>query len=148
MFNRVRIKIVNNISLKLQLVKTIKTHSCMSLKESKELCDEMFVHLNREFDLYVNDISEFKSEIKSNFGDDIQIRDREYERNIKLLSLGLGDDFDRIQILSDLLSSEVCASIHNKDIVNRRNVINSFFEDFLTNFNSEQIGDLFNKIVK
>ena len=67
---------------------------------------------------------------------------------MKLLSLGLGDDFDRIQILSDLLSSEVCASIHNKDIVNRRNVINSFFEDFLTNFNSEQIGDLFNKIVK
>ena len=130
MFNRVRIKIVNNISLKLQLVKTIKTHSCMSLKESKELCDEMFVHLNREFDLYVNDISEFKSEIKSNFGDDIQIRDREYERNIKLLSLGLGDDFDRIQILSDLLSSEACASIHNKDIVNRRNVINSLFEDF------------------
>lgn len=146
--NRVKIKLVNNISLKLQLVKTIKVHSGMGLKESKELCDDMFVHLNHDFDIFVKDVLEFKNEIKSHFGDDIQIRDKEYERNLKLISLGLGDDFDRIKILSDFLSSEICTSINNKDIVNRRNIINSFFEDFLTNFNSEQIGDLFNKIVK
>ena len=121
MKNKIRIKLIQPTTQKLAFVKLIKDCSDMGLKESKDLCD--FLHANpgavKEFEVrkvdsggnYVDFRKKFANEIKGIDGKFVVNGSSQWERNVKMLKLGIGDtseycDAIKENILDNLDSSE------------------------------------------
>ena len=104
---RVELRYIKDINSHLQFVRLIKEFTGMGLKEAKEFCDNCRSYPNTPFVLMVNNDIEFKSKIEDSMGDSILVSNKEHQRNIKLIKLGIGDYQDMIDILSDQISTDL-----------------------------------------
>lgn len=111
---RIRIKLLSKCENKLQVVKLIKDCTELGLKQAKDLADEMFnkIGLVREIELrepYLKDgksfvpIDEFTTKIKD-FGDFQVTGGISWERDSKMLGLGIGDVEDYATFVSDYMT--------------------------------------------
>lgn len=97
---KVEVKYKRDTQSHLLFVKIIKEHTGLGLKEAKDFCDNCKYFKNTQFPIFVKDDIKFKIDIEHNFDDSIEVLNNEYQRNIKLIKLGLGDYNDMIDILS------------------------------------------------
>lgn len=111
---KIRFKLLSRCDNKLAVVKLIKDCTGLGLKDSKNIADEMFnnVGLVREIDLlepYVKDGKTFNSydEFISNihhFGNFHVSGGLSWERDFKMLSLGVGDTEDYVNFVSEWIT--------------------------------------------
>lgn len=145
-----KVKCVSRPSNMLKYVKTVKSHSGLGLKEAKDFCDRTRDSQGIEFLLPIQtSIVEFEKEIREMVGDSVQVSNREKERQIKLISLGLGDKSDLIQILSEEMASDLVLRTRHLNNSTLYSIFVDYMADVLTNFNAEQLDELFNnKLIK
>lgn len=124
----------------LLFVKMVKEHANLGLREAKDFCDRCKEFPDVLFPLFVSDDLKFKIDIEHNFGDNIKILTKEYQRDIKLMKLGLGDYNDMIDILSSELSYKLSMSKNSKSSIKDMLLDMELDEETLTKF--------FNKIIK
>jgi len=114
MKRKIRIKLLSECKNKLQVVKLIKDCTELGLKDSKDIADEMFNHIGlvKEIELrepYIKDgktfnpYDEFKKNIH-NFGDFQVTGGLSWERDAKMLGIGVGDVEDYANFVSDYMS--------------------------------------------
>ena len=101
----VRIKLIENCPNKLIFVRLIKDCSNLGLKESKDICDRLHAGEVQTFeareDDAVNYAKKFRQDIVS-CGGKFQVSGGvEFQRNYKMLQLGIGDDSDYIDFISE-----------------------------------------------
>jgi hypothetical protein len=145
-----KVKCVGSPNNMLQYVKIVKTHSGLGLKQAKDFCDATRENRGKQFILEIQtSVQEFEKEIREHLGDSIQVCNREKERQIKLLSLGLGDKSDLIELLAEEMASELVHKTRTDFGASLYTVFTDYMADFLTNLNSEQLDELFNnKLIK
>jgi hypothetical protein len=111
---KLRFKLLSECENKLQVVKLIKDCTYLGLKDSKWLADEMFNHIGlvKEIELrepyikdskLINPFEEFTSNIKK-FGDFRVTGGLSWERDAKMLGIGVGDIEDYAQFVSEYMS--------------------------------------------
>jgi hypothetical protein len=111
---KLRIKLLSKCENKLQVVKLIKDCTELGLKDSKWIADEMFNHIGlvKEIELrepYMRDFKlfypyeEFTKNIHE-FGDFQVTGGLSWERDSKMLSIGLGDIEDYANFVSEYMS--------------------------------------------
>jgi len=107
-----RIKLLEPTPNKLAFVKLIKDCSELGLRESKDLCDELHSspHLVQDMPVkceqYLGDIDyskKFISEIKNVGGKFLVNGGIQWERNVKMLKLGIGDESDYSEFIKDYI---------------------------------------------
>jgi DNA replication protein DnaD len=146
-----KIKCIGKVTNLLQYVKIVKTHSGLGLKEAKEFCEKTRDNQGAEFILPIQtSVVEFEKEIRDMIGDSIvQVSNREKERQIKLISLGLGDKSDMIDLLAEEMASELVQRTRHATNSPLYSIFVDYMSDVLTNFNAEQLDELFNnKLIK
>jgi hypothetical protein len=113
MKKRIRIKLLSKCENKLQVVKLIKDCTGLGLKDSKDIADEMFnyIGLVKEIELrepYIredktfNPYEEFTKNIH-NFGHFQVTGGLSWERDSKMLRIGVGDIEDYAYFVSDYM---------------------------------------------
>ena len=133
---------------KLSFVKFIKDHSGMGLKESKEWCDIAMTELGKKQYLTIKtSLAELKKDSQS-IGFDISFEDKEKQRHLKLIGLGLGDDMDKIEIIAEELGNKLSVQVRQRQFEHIAVVAEDFFKDFLLTLNSQQIEELINKHIE
>ncbi len=110
---KIKIKLLSESKNKIQFVKIIKDCTLLSLLESKHIADYLFQNIGKSkeielVDPYIKtDIlitpSELIKEI-NNFGDFKITGSISWERDVKLLSLGIGDKSDYLKFFSEYLN--------------------------------------------
>ena len=111
---KLRFKLLSKCENKLQVVKLIKDCTGLGLRESKDIADEMFNHIGlvKEIKLakpYIRDgktfnpYEEFTKNIHE-FGDFQVTGGLSWERDSKMLSIGLGDIEDYANFVSEYMS--------------------------------------------
>jgi hypothetical protein len=111
---KLRFKLLSKCDQKLQVVKLIKDCTGLGLKESKDIADDMFNHIGlaKEIELrmpYIkngkdfNPYEEFTKNIHK-FGDFIVTGGLSWERDAKMLGIGVGDIEDYAQFVSEYMS--------------------------------------------
>lgn len=111
---RIRIKLLSKCENKLQVLKLIKDCTGLGLRESKDIADLMFnnIGLVREIELtepylregnVFNPYQEFTTKIKE-FGDFQLTGGLSWERNVKMLSLGIGETGDYVNFVSEYMT--------------------------------------------
>jgi hypothetical protein len=133
----VRIKRIENCPNKLIFVRLIKDCSNLGLKESKDICDRLHAGEVQTFEVReddaVNYAKKFRQDIVS-CGGKFQVSGGvEFQRNYKMLQLGIGDDSDYIDFISE--------SIFQNNLENSE----EFLKFVLTKFNREQLIEIFDK---
>ncbi len=114
MKRKIRIKLLAKCDQKLQVVKLIKDCTGLGLRDSKDIADEMFndIGLVKEIDLakpYIRDgktfnpYDEFTKNIH-NFGHFQVTGGLSWERDAKMLGIGVGDIEDYASFVSDYMS--------------------------------------------
>lgn len=114
MIKRIRFKLLSKCDNKLAVVKLIKDCTGLGLKHSKDIADDMFnnIGLVREIDLLepyhkdgkvFNSYDEFVSNIH-NFGNFHVSGGLSWERNLKMLSLGIGELEDYSNFVSEFMT--------------------------------------------
>ena len=142
----VKVKCIGKVDNLLQFVKTMKSHTGLGLKEAKDLCDSIRNHQGQEYLVYIQTSADsFEKEIQEFVGPMIQVSNREKERQIKLVSLGLGDDEDKIALVTDELASKLLMIVKRNQSQDLYPIFKDFLFDIVTEFNSEQLDELFNK---
>lgn len=133
----VRIKLIENCPNKLIFVKLIKECSGLGLKESKDICDRLHAGEVQTFEVReddaVNYAKKFRQDIVS-CGGKFQVSGGvDFQRNYKMLELGIGDDSDYVDFISE--------SIFQNNLESPE----EFLKFVLTKFNREQLIELFDK---
>ncbi len=111
---KIRFKLLSKCENKLQVVKLIKDCTGLGLRESKDIADEMFNHIGlvKEIKLakpYIrggesfNPYDEFTKNIHQ-FGDFQVTGGLSWERDSKMLSIGLGEVEDYAIFISEYMS--------------------------------------------
>jgi hypothetical protein len=104
----IKLRVVNPCNSKLKFVKELKTATGLGLKESKHIVD--WLHDNQSKDMTVRFISYeslkiFKHEVE-HFGGLVLINGGlEWNRNIKMLELGIGEKEEYVDTISEYLFS-------------------------------------------
>ena len=133
----VRIKLIENCPSKLLLVKLIKDCSGLGLKESKDICDRLHAGEVQTFEVREDDAVNYAKKFRQdivNCGGKFQVSGGvEFQRNYKMLQLGIGDDSDYIDFISE--------SIFQNNLENSE----EFLKFVLTKFNREQLIEIFDK---
>jgi hypothetical protein len=134
----------------IQFIKVVMKHTGWGLKDSKEWLDRSSLYLNETIAITVaTSIGEFKREILEKCPDfDISFDDIEKQRQLKLIGLGLGDSYDKIEILAEELGSNLAAEVRKRPLEHIAIVSGDFFKDFLLTLNSEQLDELINKHIQ
>ena len=110
---KLRIKLLSKCENKLQVVKLIKDCTGLGLKDSKDIADDMFnkIGLVREIEIvepYIKDgkvfnpFEEFTTKINQ-FGDFRVTGGLSWERDSKMLGLGIGEIEDYASFVSDYM---------------------------------------------
>lgn len=149
----VKVKCIGKLGNLLQYVKIVKTHSGLGLREAKDFCDRTRENIGVDFFLPIQtSAAQFDKDIREMVGDAIQVSNTGKERQIKLVSLGLGDKSDLIELLAEEMASELVQRINNHNTnykLNLYSICTDYMADVLTNFNTEQLDELFNnKLIK
>lgn len=147
---RVKLKCLSKPPSLLQYVKIVKEHTGMDLKSTKDFCDNSIKYLGVEFELTVITSSKkFDDDISSLIGTSIQVHNHQRERQIKLISLGLGDKSDLIDLLADDMASELVFKVKSDNRAELYGIFNDYMSDILINFTPEQLDKLLNnKLIK
>jgi len=114
MKRRIRMKLLSECKNKIQVVKLIKDCTGLGLRESKDIADEMFNHIGlvKEIELrdpYIkegktfNPYEEFTKNIKD-FGHFHVTGGLFWERDSKMLGIGVGDVEDYANFVSEYMS--------------------------------------------
>lgn len=110
---KIRFKLLSKCDNKLQVVKLIKDCTGLGLKDSKWIADEMFDHIGlvKEIEIiepYIKDskvfnpFEEFTTKI-TQFGH-FQVTGLSWERDSKMLGLGIGETEDYANFVSEYMS--------------------------------------------
>ena len=141
---------INSIETsKLGFIKVIKDATGMGLKESKDFADDLFYKFeisNNTFassrqivllDNYTeNDLRKNLSFLSARY----EVIGRNWERQIKLLSLGIGDGVDYKEFISDYMSYD----LYGKSVDD----INIKMNDLLSGLSTEDMEKVYNKLIK
>lgn len=111
---KIRLKLLSKCENKLQVVKLIKDCTGLGLKDSKDIADDMFnkIGLVKEIEIiepYIKDskvfnpFEEFTTKI-TQFGHFQVTGGLSWERDSKMLSLGIGETEDYANFVSDYMS--------------------------------------------
>ena len=138
----VKIKCVGKISNLLQFVKTVKSHTGLGLKEAKDLCDSIRGNEGQEYLVYVTSPEAFEKEVREKIGHMIYVTNREKERQVKLVALGLGDDSDKIDLVTDELASKLLMIVKQNQSRDLYPIFKDFLFDVISDMNSEQLDEL------
>ena len=141
---RLRIKLLSKCDSKLQVVKLIKDCTGLGLKQSKDIADEMFnkIGLVKEIELVepylkegktFNPFEEFTTKIKD-FGDFQVTGGLSWERDSKMLGIGIGELEDYLNFISEFMS------YNNLD--ENKMILESIF----SKLNKEDLVEIVNKI--
>lgn len=135
---------------KLLFVKLIRDNTGLGLKESKDWCDKFSESLNVEHCLPIStSIEEFKNsmiELGVNNDYELIIEDKEKKRQLKLISLGLGDISDKINAISEKLSLDLYKQSYGLNKQDLFCVYEDFFKEFLLEVDENNLDKIFNKI--
>jgi hypothetical protein len=147
---RVKLKCLSKPANFLQYVKLVKEHAGMDLRSAKDFCDNSIKYLGVDFELYITTSSKkFDDDISSLIGSSIQVYNHQKERQRKLISLGLGDKSDLIDLLADDMASELVFKVKSANQSGLYGIFNDYISDILINFTSEQLDKLLNnKLIK
>lgn len=140
----IRFKLLSRCDNKLQVVKLIKDCTGLSLKDSKDIADLMFncIGLVRELELrepylkegkIFNPFEEFTTKIKE-FGDFYVTGGISWERDAKMLGLGIGETVDYVNFVSEYMT------LNNTE--ENKLILQSLF----SKLNKEDLIELVNKI--
>ena len=105
----IRIKLITPTPNKIAFVKLVKECSGLGLRESKDLCDELHSspHLVQDMPVKPTDDTDYSkrfiSEIKNVGGKFLVNGGIQWERNIKMLKLGIGDESDYSDFIKDYI---------------------------------------------
>ncbi len=141
---KLRFKLLSKCENKLQIVKLIKDCTVLGLRDSKDLADSMFnnIGLVREIELrspylregkIFNPYEEFTTKIKE-FGDFYVTGGLSWERDAKMLVLGVGNLEDYANFVSEYMTSN--NTEENKMIL----------ESIFSKLNKEDLVEIVNKI--
>ena len=111
---KIRFKLLSKCDNKLQVVKLIKDCTELGLRDSKDIADEMFNHigLTKEIEIVepymkdgkvFNSFEEFTTKIIQ-FGDFQVTGGLSWERDSKMLGLGIGETEDYTNFVSEYMS--------------------------------------------
>lgn len=109
---KIKLKNFNNpITSKLNFVKMIKDLTNYGLKESKDVCDDIHSYGSNDIHSYgsnqreieVLDAENFIKEMKKNFGDYVDVYHPAYDRDLKILLVGVGNETDYIDGIIKLI---------------------------------------------
>jgi hypothetical protein len=101
---KVKIKlknIQNPITSKLNFVKMVKDLTGYGLKESKDICDDIHRSIPKEIE--VLDVENFIKQMTQNFGDYVDVYHPAYDRDLKILLVGVGDKTDYVDAIIKLI---------------------------------------------
>lgn len=123
---KIRIKLLSKCENKLAVVKLIKDCTKLGLRESKDIADEMFdnIGLSKEIELtdpyikdgeLINPYERFTSNIK-NYGNFLVNGGKSWERESKMLGIGVGDIDDYCGFIIEHITSS--GFEEGKDILN------------------------------
>ena len=104
---KIRMKCVEKTPSKLAFVKLIKEVSGLGLKESKDIVDTFDYDINKTVEFEIpRDISidQFRKDLKDIGGQYLVNGGLEFEREYKLLTLGLGEQEDYVDFISENLN--------------------------------------------
>ena len=104
---KVRMKCVEKTPSKLAFVKLIKEVSGLGLKESKDIADTFDYDINKtvEFEMSRDkSIEQFRKDLKDIGGQYLVNGGVEFDREYKLLTLGLGEQEDYVDFISENLN--------------------------------------------
>jgi hypothetical protein len=144
----VKVKCLGKIDSQLQFVKTMKSHTRLGLKEAKDLCDSIRSNEGQEYLVYVDSPEAFEKEVREMVGPMVYISNREKERQVKLVALGLGDDSDKIDLIADELASKLLMVVKQNQSRDLYPIFKDFLFDVVSDMTSEQLDELFNKNYK
>jgi hypothetical protein len=141
---KLRIKLLSKCENKLQVVKLIKDCTGLGLKDSKDIADDMFnkIGLVREIEIVepytkdgkvFNPFEEFTTKINQ-FGDFQVTGGLSWERDSKMLGLGIGETEDYATFVSDYMSYN---NLQENKII---------LEVLFSKLNKEDLIELVNKI--
>lgn len=138
--DKIKIKLISPAKQKLQLVKLIKEFSGMGLRDSKDLCDSLHdnPHLYHDMPIdrtitIVDPVKRFTLELKNIDGQFLVNSGIQWERDVKILKLGIADKSD----YSDFLKNYIFSSFENSE-----NILNLA----LSKLSKEQLEEVFNQI--
>ena len=139
---KIKIKLLSKCENKLQVVKLIKDCTKLGLRESKDITDYLFQNIGKSkeielVDPYIKtDIlitpSELIKEI-NNFGDFKITGSISWERDVKLLSLGIGDKSDYLKFFSEYLN------FNEKDF-------NNILDKIISKIDKEKLVEILNEL--
>lgn len=104
---KIRMNCVEKTPSKLAFVKLIKQVSGLGLKESKDIADTFDYDINKTVEFEIpRDISidQFRKDLKDIGGQYLVNGGLEFEREYKLLTLGLGEQEDYVDFISENLN--------------------------------------------
>jgi len=112
---KVKLQIKKTCQTKLMFVKILKNHTGLGLKDSKDICDKLHelpyrpveFLLDPPVDINPNEYAKLFREELVEMGLEFDMSGgTEFERNRKLLSLGLGDKEDYVSFLEEALINQ------------------------------------------
>lgn len=112
---KVKLRIKQSFPAKLMLVKIIKNYTALGLKDSKDICDRLHelpyrpveFLLDAPVDIIPNEYARSFREELSEMGLEFDMSGgTDFERNRKLLVLGLGDKEDYISFLEEAMTNQ------------------------------------------
>lgn len=136
------IRMVKVPSNKLMAVKALKDITGLGLKDSKDLFEGMVLDFNsgfksgREISIYDQNISKLERELNEGNPGCFNTNSGQWERNNKILSLGIGDKSDYIDAISEYL-------MYNKT----SDEIKVFITEVLSIIDKEKIEEIYNKLI-
>jgi hypothetical protein len=104
---KIRMRCVQKTPSKLAFVKLIKEVSGLGLKESKDIADTFDYDINRIVEFEISreiSIEQFRKDLNDVGGQYIVNGGLEFEREYKLLTLGLGEQDDYVDFISENLN--------------------------------------------
>ena len=141
--DHISIKLIYPSTTKLMLVKLIKDCSGLGLKDSKDICDELHSNPGKVVKMQVlpvsqdgtNYIKKFISELKDISGKFEVNGGTQWQRNYKMLAIGLGEKSEYVDFISEHISDNITLE-ESKDLI-------KFIIDKLT---KEEVEEIFSKI--
>lgn len=112
---KVKLRIKQSFPAKLMLVKLIKNYTALGLKDSKEICDRLHdlpyrpveFFLDTPVDIIPNEYARSFREELSEMGLEFDMSGgTDFERNRKLLVLGLGEKEDYVSFLEEAMTNQ------------------------------------------
>jgi hypothetical protein len=149
--NKVKIKVIHHVPTwnHLRFVKILKDHTGLGLANAKYLSDDIKTMYDRSSNQWVElDIITDAHSLKrdfSEFGFRVEVIDKSEERNLKLMSIGLGDKFDLVESISKELSIELYNRVKKETKSDLDIIFKSYFEDLLIDLSDEKLIEILNK---